>query len=156
MTRIEARSGREVAPQVNAFYRTVGGQGPIRPSDLLFLAYGVEDRLVGCVRFAQELEIHVLRSLLVDPEWRGQGVGHDLVARVLTHAEEGGVQALFCLSYPHLEVFYRSFGFETVTGNDIPQPLDTRMLSYGLHGIDAICMRRPFRVSRTRTADDSP
>lgn len=155
MIRIEAHPGREVAPEVNVFFRTVGGLGRVRPSDLLFLAYE-EDRLVGCLRFAQELDIHILRSLLVDPEWRGQGVGHELMATAVRHGEEEGVNALFCLSYPHLEAFYRFHGFETITGESIPRLLDTRMLSYGLQGIDVICMRRPFDASPTRTAGDSP
>lgn len=153
MTRIEAHSGREVAPEVNTFYGTVGGLGPIRPSDLVFLAYG-DDRLVGCVRFAHEMDIHVLRSLLVDPEWRGHGVGHDLTACAVAHAEKEGVGALFCLSYPHLEAFYRTHGFEIITGNAIPRFLETRMLSYGLQGLDVICMRRPVDTSHVRTVGD--
>src|SRR5919205_4083073 len=40
----------------------------------------------------------LLRSVAVDPAWRGHGVGRQLVARVIAEAESRGTRALYLLT----------------------------------------------------------
>ncbi|MGG5172853.1 amino-acid N-acetyltransferase [Pseudarthrobacter sp. J1738] len=53
-----------------------------------------------------------IRTLATDSAWRGRGVGHQLVTRLLKDAVEIGVSRLFCLTF---EVdFFQKHGFEVM------------------------------------------
>ncbi|MBB5786657.1 amino-acid N-acetyltransferase [Jiangella mangrovi] len=71
-----------------------------------------------------------VRTLAVDPEWRGHGVGHVLLSRLLEVAEELGVARVFCLTF---EVdFFERHGFERVEGT----PVDTDVYAQLLRSAD--------------------
>lgn len=71
-----------------------------------------------------------VRTLAVDPEWRGHGVGHAVLSRLLEVAEELGVVRVFCLTF---EVdFFARHGFEAVEGT----PVDTDVYAQLLRSAD--------------------
>lgn len=71
-----------------------------------------------------------VRTLAVDPEWRGHGVGHAVLSRLLEVAEELGVVRVFCLTF---EVdFFAQHGFERVEGT----PVDTDVYAQLLRSAD--------------------
>ena len=85
----------------------------LRPSRFLVAEVGGE--IVGCGQIKRYPGLRELGSLAVRREWRGQGIGSALVERLL---ERGGGK-VYLLCAPHLEGFYRRFGF---------QPLDLRAM----------------------------
>jgi ribosomal protein S18 acetylase RimI-like enzyme len=91
---------------------------PIDPSrERLWLAE-VDGRLVGCVAIVKHAEeVAQLRWLLVDPAFRGRGLGRRLVEEALTFARAAGYRSVFLDTVKELPVaaeLYRSAGFKLV------------------------------------------
>lgn len=91
----------------------------------------VPGSVVGCGALHVMWEdLAEVRTLAVDPEWRGHGVGHALLSRLLRVAEELGVVRVFCLTF---EVdFFARHGFERVEGT----PVDTDVYAQLLRSAD--------------------
>ena len=58
-----------------------------------------------------------VRTLAVDPAWRGRGVGHLLLDALLDRARSLGLARVFCLTF---EVeFFRRHGFDVIEGTPV-------------------------------------
>ena len=62
-----------------------------------------------------------IRSMIVDPAARGQGIGHSLVDALLAEARTLGVDRVFCLTFE--TSFFAKHGFEPIS--DVPVDEDT-------------------------------
>ena len=60
-----------------------------------------------------------IRSLIVDPTFRGQSVGKQMVAYALNEARELGVDEVLALTY--VPDFFRKLGFEEIAKESIPE-----------------------------------
>jgi len=60
-----------------------------------------------------------IRSLIVDPTFRGQSVGRQMVEYALHEAEELGVSEVLSLTY--LPDFFRKLGFKEIAKESIPE-----------------------------------
>jgi amino-acid N-acetyltransferase len=86
-----------------------------------------EGAVVGCGA------LHVLwddlaevRTLAADPSVRGQGVGHQLLERLIDTARDLGVSRLFCLTF---EVeFFKRHGFDVIEGAPVDIDVYEEML----------------------------
>jgi GNAT superfamily N-acetyltransferase len=73
------------------------------------------DRLVGMARIVSDGEFCVyLPEILLCPEYQGQGLGTELMKRVLAGYEH--VQTVALLADAGNDAFYERFGFQTVDG----------------------------------------
>jgi N-acetylglutamate synthase-like GNAT family acetyltransferase len=61
----------------------------------------------------------LLRSVAVANAWRSHGLGRALVTRVISDAEARNIQALYLLTTT-AERYFPSFGFRTVTRDEVP------------------------------------
>ncbi|MBI1379491.1 MAG: GNAT family N-acetyltransferase [Planctomycetaceae bacterium] len=52
-----------------------------------------------------------LRAMAVEPEWRGRGLGKELVRAALAHAEPRGATGLWCHALESARGFYLALGF---------------------------------------------
>jgi amino-acid N-acetyltransferase len=70
-----------------------------------------------------------VRTLAVEPELRGTGVGHQLLVGLLDRARAVGVRRVFCLTF---EVdFFRAHGFAAIDGTPVePAVYDELLRSY--------------------------
>ena len=76
--------------------------------------------IVGVVGLEQCCrEYALLRSTAVAPEWRGRGIGRQLVARAIADAESHGTKALYLLTMT-AERYFPSFGFVETTRDAVP------------------------------------
>jgi amino-acid N-acetyltransferase len=76
--------------------------------------------IVGVVGLEQCCrEYALLRSTAVAPEWRGRGIGRQLVARAIADAESHGTKALYLLTMT-AERYFPSFGFVETTRAAVP------------------------------------
>jgi amino-acid N-acetyltransferase len=67
-----------------------------------------------------------IRTLAVDPAWRGRGVGHALVTALLERARALGLRRVFCLTF---EVdFFRTHGFREIEGTPVTPEVYTELL----------------------------
>jgi len=60
-----------------------------------------------------------IRSLIVDPSFRGQSVGRKMVEYALNEARDLGVAEVLSLTY--LPDFFRKLGFEEIAKESIPE-----------------------------------
>jgi amino-acid N-acetyltransferase len=66
-----------------------------------------------CTRYA------LLRSTAVANEWRGRGLGRQLVQRAINEAESRGIHALYLLTTT-AETYFPSFGFKRIERDVVP------------------------------------
>ena len=67
-----------------------------------------------------------IRTLAVDPAFRGAGVGSAVLAELVAQARELGVRRLFCLTF---EVdFFARHGFTTLDGTPVPPEVYAQLL----------------------------
>lgn len=78
------------------------------------------NRIVGCAALEVYEDGALLRSVAVDAEHRGAGLGGDLTRTALDLAARQGVTAVYLLTTT-AERFFPRFGFEVVDRADVPQ-----------------------------------
>jgi amino-acid N-acetyltransferase len=76
-------------------------------------------RIVGCAALEMYAEGALLRSVAVDAEHRGTGLGSELTRTALGLAERLGVPAVYLLTTT-AERFFPRFGFDVVDRADVP------------------------------------
>jgi amino-acid N-acetyltransferase len=67
-----------------------------------------------------------VRTLAVDPRWRGRRIGERLVDRLLAAARELGLQRIFVLTFE--VVFFERHGFSEIDGTPVDPPVFEEML----------------------------
>jgi len=92
-----------------------------------FIVADSDGHVVGCGA------LHVLwddlaevRTLAVDPSFRGRGIGGLLLRRLLDIAAELGVERVFCLTFE--TEFFERFGFEEISGTPVPHDVFEQLL----------------------------
>jgi len=76
-------------------------------------------RIVGAVGLERYGRYGLLRSSVVDPSARGAGIGEALVERILRHAREGELRAVYLLTTT-AEGYFPRFGFERIAREEVP------------------------------------
>lgn len=93
-----------------------------------------DSQIVGCGALHVMWEdLAEVRTLAVDFEWRGRGIGHSVLSRLLDVAIELGVHRVFCLTF---EVdFFAKHGFEAVAGTPVEADVYTQLLRSADEGV---------------------
>lgn len=85
------------------------------------------DRVVGCGALHVMWEdLAEIRTVAVDPAYRGHKIGHRLVTELLGVARELGVARVFCLTFE--THFFGSFGFAEIDGAPVPHAVYEQLL----------------------------
>jgi amino-acid N-acetyltransferase len=86
-----------------------------------------DERIVGCgALHVMWQDLAEVRTLAVDPEATGHGIGHRLLDRLLDQARHLGVRRVFCLTF---EVdFFRRHGFREIDGIPVEPPVYEELL----------------------------
>jgi amino-acid N-acetyltransferase len=67
-----------------------------------------------------------IRTVAVAPDWRGQKIGHRIVAELLSAARDVGVNKVFVLTFEAR--FFASFGFVEIDGAPVPSSVYEQLL----------------------------
>lgn len=110
-----------------------------------FLVAEADAKIVGVVGLEACGEYALLRSAAVSPQWRGKGVGRQLVERLLARAESEGVRALYLLTTT-AEGYFPSFGFQVTTRDTVPAEVQATDEFRGACPASATVMYRPVAV----------
>ena len=83
--------------------------------------------VVGCgaVHVMWE-DLAEIRTVAVDPDHRGQKIGHRVVAALLDAARDLGVRRVFVLTFE--TAFFGSFGFVPIVGTPVPHDVYEQLL----------------------------
>jgi amino-acid N-acetyltransferase len=91
--------------------------------DTFIVAEDEDGHFLGCVAlYCYGPNLAEVRSVVVDPEARGQGVGHKLMTATLQKAAESGIECL-CL-FTRIPEFFRSYGFHEVPRSSVREKYD--------------------------------
>jgi amino-acid N-acetyltransferase len=82
-----------------------------------FLVAVAGERVVGCAGLERYGDVGLLRSVAVDPEWRGLGLGGRLTRTVLATAEQQGVMRVYLLTETAAP-YFGAFGFRAIPRNE--------------------------------------
>ncbi|MCX8083522.1 MAG: N-acetyltransferase [Calditerrivibrio sp.] len=87
-----------------------------------FLVYEEEGKILGCCALHPTLgNLAEIRSLAVDEQCHGKGVGKKLVESCLELAREMGFSQVFALTYKQL--FFEKLGFKVVKKESFPRKI---------------------------------
>lgn len=142
MLEIQILDGTQARPLVDPFYEKNGGRRCARDEDLFFIAID-DGKVLGCVRYCVEAGTPMLRTMMVDAEYRRRGIGSLLLEEFTGYLETHGIRGVYCLPYSHLDGFYATAGFERTAAENAPVFLQERMRTYDPSGTLYLVMKRP-------------
>lgn len=108
-----------------------------------FLVAESGEQIVGVVGLEACGDYALLRSTAVSPDWRGKGVGKQLVERAVARAESQGIRALYLLTTT-AEHYFPSFGFQVTTRDTVPESVQATDEFRGACPASATVMCRPI------------
>lgn len=135
-----------MAPQLR---RAIGADLPVLESLLAsqhLPAHGLQDcmetcwvledegRVIACAGFEQYGDAALLRSVIVEPEYRNRRHGEHVVRNAIDEAKGRGIKALFLFSMEAAGYFAR-FGFQTCSLEDFPEAV---RVSYQYRGVSTM------------------
>lgn len=92
------------------FYRHHGYKVKCAHHERVFALINETGDIIAAARFVPQSSGHYwLRNLLVDSQWRKQGLATQLIAGCKPHISPLGC---YCFALPHLTGFYHQLGFE--------------------------------------------
>jgi amino-acid N-acetyltransferase len=92
-----------------------------------WVAVDGDDRVLGCGALHVMWEdLAEIRTVAVDPAYRGMKIGHRIVSELLDVARELGVARVFCLTFETR--FFGSFGFTEIDGAPVPHGVYEQLL----------------------------
>ena len=106
-----------------------------------FLAAAVGDTMVGFIGLEQFGSVGLLRSLIVEPSFRGTGLGRVLVAALESHAGDRGVSELWLLTIDADQWFAR-LNYVVRERDDAPGSIRSTEEFSGLCPDDAVLMSK--------------
>lgn len=77
-------------------------------------------RIVGAIGLEPYGAAALLRSAVVEPAFRGSGVGEAMIRRILDHAGARGMSEVFLLTTT-AERYFPRFGFVEIAREDVPR-----------------------------------
>ena len=91
------------------------------------VAEAPDGRVVGCgALHVMWVDLAEIRTLAVDPTYRGKGVGHLLLDALVDRARRLGLRRLFCLTF-EVEFFTRH-GFRPIDGTPVSHEVYAELL----------------------------
>lgn len=123
-------------PLVTRLYKAHYPSAKAKKNETTIVCYQY-DALCGVVRFRPLDTFRLLTGMLVLPEYRGQGVAHQLMhycqQHILGHQD-------YCFAYTHLAPFYAQHGFVSVSTEQLPPPLKELFERYCRSGKQLVAM----------------
>ncbi len=98
------------------------------------------EEIVGCIGLERLGELGLLRSLAVEPAYRGHGAGQRLVERLLRAAGEAGIREVWLLT-TRARDYFASLGFVAVPRSEVPREIQSHPQFTSVCPSSAQCMR---------------
>ena len=78
-----------------------------------------DDLLIGSGRVLSDGVLYALvLDVIVDPDYRGRGIGREIMTRLLAEIREACIRDVLLFSTAGTSGFYRKFGFELRSGDE--------------------------------------
>ena len=106
-----------------------------------FIVAEDDGEIAGAIGLEEFGSFALLRSAVVSPGHRGNGVGRQLVEQLLENAEETGIEEIYLLTTTAEEYFPR-FGFTRTTRSAVPDSVKASVEFQGACPDTAVVMTR--------------
>lgn len=112
-----------------------------------FLVARSEDNsVIGTIGVEPYHDIGLLRSLAVDPSYRGKGLGVRLVHELQSYAQRKGIKTLFLLTVTAAE-FFKKIGYQVTQRNLVPAPIAKTEEFKNICPVSAVCLVKNLESS---------
>lgn len=115
-------------PLISRLYKAHYPSGKAKKDELTIVG-SIDQQIVSLVRFRNIEQCRLLTGMLVIPEHRGSGLGHQLMGHCAQHVLS---ERDFCFAYAHLETFYAQHNFKTIDASQLPNSLKGLFERYSL------------------------
>jgi amino-acid N-acetyltransferase len=106
----------------------------------LFIGH-LRDQVMGIGGVETYGRYGLLRSVVVEEEYRGEGYGSALVELIMKNAKKNGVKDLYLLTTT-AEGFFAKMGFEKIKRDEVPSQIQNTTEFKELCPKSSICMRK--------------
>ena len=80
----------------------------------------IEEKLVGfCALHIFSKQLAEIRSIIIDKNYRGKGIGKNLVNYLINEGSKLGVESIFALTYER--EFFQKIGFNEIEKDKLPE-----------------------------------
>ena len=141
--RLRPASGADVPAVLELLQKASLPTLGVPPTLAGFLVAGVQDRVVGAIGMERYGTSALLRSAVVESKGRGNGIGRELVERLLAVAEASGVREMYLLTTT-AEHYFARFGFHAIGRNDVPPSVQASVEFREACPASAVVMRKSF------------
>lgn len=129
-------------PQIKDLIDSVKGDSNNLKAEEFIVAHD-GGKIIGCVRTINvDLNFHRMESLAVLSEYRGQGIGGELVKKIITKDK---IRPIYLICFAEREKFYNINNFQKINPDDLPEVLQKDYLriksNYTDPEIDIIAMK---------------
>lgn len=107
------------------------------------------DQIVGAAAVELYSGGALLRSVVVGPDVRGHGIGHELAEAALSVAIARGLDTAFLLTTT-AEQFFPKLGFERISRDDVPASVQASVEFQSACPASAVVMRKRLDALRVR------
>ena len=116
-----------------------------------FIVAEKDDAIAGAIGLERFGSVALLRSAVVAPEYRGSGIGRQLVEELLERAEDAGIDELYLLTTT-AENYFPRFGFTRTTRSAVPEAVKESAEFRGACPDTAVVMtRRAAKPAKARS-----
>lgn len=112
--------------QIEKLITSVGGDQDRIETDQFAVARDAKQQVIGCAQLKPYPGFVELASLAVSDQWRGSGVGREIIDRLLQ--EHQGPIYLVCED--HLIRFFGEFGFDLIPTSEMLPGLESKLEWY--------------------------
>lgn len=102
-------------PLISRLYKAHYPSGKAKKDELTIVG-SIDQQIVSLVRFRNIEQCRLLTGMLVIPEYRGAGLGHQLMGYCVRHVLS---EHDFCFAYAHLQPFYAQHNFKTIGSESV-------------------------------------
>jgi amino-acid N-acetyltransferase len=118
--------------------------GDLRTARPEFVIASQDEQLIGSGALERFADAALLRSVAVEPEWRGAGVGYRIVAELERRARSEGIEQLILLTLTARDFFARQ-GYGIEERSRVPAAVLDSAEFRSLCPASAVCMAKVLR-----------
>ena len=103
------------------------------------VARGKDNSIIGAVGIEMFQEDGLVRSLAVQPAYRGKGLGGQLTREIESFARSSGIKTLYLLTLTAAD-FFSKFNYQVIQRDRVPESIQNTAEFNGLCPVSALCL----------------
>ena len=114
---------------------------PAYANSFFFKAIKDQDKIVGAIGIEIYGKYGLLRSLVVEPEYRNQGIANHLVEKLIKHAQNSNIETLFLLTTT-ADKYFEKKEFQRIHRDEVPNEIKQSSEFKSICPVSAIVLKK--------------